>query len=78
MAQIKLMSVTIEGEKIGFTSMTGFVVQSTGTPNGKYKTVTSGKGNDFPTLLAAYKAIKVVDGTRKRICMNGEVLVRGR
>lgn len=78
MAKIKLMTVSIGGKKIGFSSMTGFVVQVAEGRTGNYKTIAHGKGEEFPNLLASYKGVAVGDGTRKRICMNGKVLVRGR
>ncbi len=80
MANIRLITATINGKRIAFSSETVFCVQVSKSRNSKsgYKHVKGMKGQDFEQLVEIYKAIEIGNGLRKRIVMNGETIIRQR
>lgn len=78
--QIKLLTATVNGKKVAFSSETEFLVQVSIGRGSKssYKTRGRFKGSEFAEMAEHFQTIPFGNGKRKRIVMHGKVLIRCR
>jgi hypothetical protein len=77
MSDIKLLTATLNGKRIAFSSETEFTVQTSKRADSKsaYETRYTFKG-DIGRAVFHYNCINLGNGYRKRLIMDGKVLNR--
>lgn len=75
---VRMMSAEVNGKRIGFSSDTEFLVQTSKTRNRKsgYETRYKFTGEQFQRMAMHYSGINIGNGYRKRVVMAGKVIIR--